>query len=160
MSSMSTYDYQNDKITIFYDSNENFTRIIQNITSINDNDLIFILENNTASDYLNESNDIQSSSSTSNENSNQSIQVYLNFRFVLTWISLAVIVIGLIGNLISFIILVNPKMRIATNVFLSSLCVSGFIALFGLLINSVTYELVAYYGNHSLLNILFIFLFT
>ena len=51
MSSMSTYDYQNDKITIFYDSNENFTRIIQNITSINDNDLIFILENNTASDY-------------------------------------------------------------------------------------------------------------
>jgi hypothetical protein len=157
MSSLSNDDFSNDKMTIFYDSNENLTALIQNTTSINENDIIFVIDNDTMSDYLNNTNDVQSNYQTSNENSSQNIQAYLNFRFILTWISLAVIIIGLVGNSISFVILINPKMRISTNVFLSSLCVSGFIALFGFLINSVTYELVAYYENHTLLHVLYFF---
>jgi hypothetical protein len=153
MSSESTYDYLKANNHI----NDNLTTLITNITRLKNDDFIFEIANSTMSDYLNDTNDEQSSYIAPNENSNQSIQTYLNFRFILTWISLVVIIIGLIGNLISFIILVNPKMRIATNVFLSSLCVSGFIALFGLLINSVAYELVAYYGNHTLLNVLYFF---
>jgi len=73
------------------------------------------------------------------------LATYWQFRLILIWISLFVIVIGLIGNIVSFVVLVHPKMRISTNVFLSSLCVSGFIALLGLLINSIAYELCQYY---------------
>jgi hypothetical protein len=73
------------------------------------------------------------------------LATYWQFRLILIWISLFVIVIGLIGNLVSFVVLVHPKMRISTNVFLASLCVSGFIALLGLLINSIAYELCQYY---------------
>lgn len=71
---------------------------------------------------------------------------FLRFRCFMSWLSLFVIVIGFVGNLVSFVILVHPKMRISTNVFLASLCVSGFIALLGLLANSVIYDLLAYYG--------------
>lgn len=70
---------------------------------------------------------------------------YIKFRLFSSVVSLGIIIIGLVGNFISFLILTSPKMRISTNVFLSSLCVSGFIALFGLLINSVLYELLAMY---------------
>lgn len=83
-------------------------------------------------------------------------EAYIRFRYTLSWLSLLVILIGLIGNALSFVILINPKMRISTNVFLSNLCVSGFIALFGLLVNSVIYELSAYYG---LMNVLYILAF-
>jgi hypothetical protein len=82
---------------------------------------------------------------------------YLNVRCVLSWVSVVVIFIGLVGNLVSFVVLVSAKMRIATNVFLASLCVSGFIALLGLLINSVLYEIFAYYRMFYMLNILFYF---
>lgn len=83
---------------------------------------------------------------TTNHNFSFDLNAYFRLRFIFSWISLVTILIGLIGNLTSFLILINPKMRISTNVFLSNLCVSGFIALFGLLINSVVYELLAYYG--------------
>ncbi|RNA16041.1 FMRFamide receptor-like [Brachionus plicatilis] len=73
---------------------------------------------------------------------------YIKFRLFSSLVSLAIIIIGLIGNFVSFLILTSPKMRISTNVFLSSLCVSGFIALFGLLINSVLYELIAMYQEN------------
>ncbi|CAF0788263.1 unnamed protein product [Brachionus calyciflorus] len=68
------------------------------------------------------------------------------FRIIFAWISLVIVIIGLIGNFVSFFILTSPKMRISTNVFLSSLCVSGFIALFGLLFNSIIYDLSHLYG--------------
>jgi hypothetical protein len=71
--------------------------------------------------------------------------MYIIFRCVLSWVSVLVVLIGLVGNFVSFIVLVSSKMRIATNVFLASLCVSGFIALLGLLLNSVLYDLFAYY---------------
>jgi hypothetical protein len=70
---------------------------------------------------------------------------YIKFRLLLSWLSLIVCLIGLVGNLMSFIVLISEKMRIATNVFLASLCVSGFIALLGLLVNSVTYDLLICY---------------
>lgn len=78
------------------------------------------------------------------------METYLKFRICLCWISLFLIFIGLVGNFISFIILINKKMRISTNVFLASLCVSGFIALLGLSINSVIYELLIYYQNDTI----------
>jgi hypothetical protein len=82
---------------------------------------------------------------------------YLSVRCVLSWVSVLVIGIGLVGNCLSFIVLVSSKMRIATNVFLASLCVSGFIALLGLLINSVLYDIFAYYRMFDMLNVLFYF---
>ena len=85
------------------------------------------------------------------------LKTYLNFRIILTWISLLVILTGLIGNFFSFIILINKKLRISTNVFLASMCVSAFIALIGLLINSVIYELLAYYRALKVLEILYFF---
>lgn len=91
----------------------------------------------------------------SDDNDDDEFNAYLKFRFVMSWISLVIILIGLVGNLISFIVLINPKMRISTNVFLSSLCVSGFVALVGLLINSVIYELVAYYAMMRALTVIF-----
>lgn len=96
---------------------------------------------------LNLQNSTTSSSSVEANTSNTfDLATYWQFRLILIWISLFVIVIGLIGNLVSFVVLVHPKMRISTNVFLSSLCVSGFIALLGLLINSIAYELCQYYA--------------
>lgn len=91
--------------------------------------------------------DQENSSSTSSTQSQLSHEFNLIFKFrvALSWISLIVIIIGLIGNAISLIVLVSPKMRIATNVFLASLCISDFFALLGLLINSVIYELITYY---------------
>jgi hypothetical protein len=74
------------------------------------------------------------------------LEAYLGFRCFMSWLSLIVIAIGLVGNAVSFVILIHPKMRISTNVFLASLCVSGFVALCGLLANSVIYDLFAYYG--------------
>jgi hypothetical protein len=88
---------------------------------------------------------------------NFDLRAYLSFRIILTWLSFFIIIVGLIGNFISFLILINKKMRISTNVFLASLCVSAFVALVGLLINSVIYELLAYYGLFKALNILYFF---
>ena len=85
------------------------------------------------------------------------LDTYIKFRIILTWISLFMILIGLVGNFVSFIILVNKKMRISTNVFLASLCVSAFIALVGLMINSVIYEILAYYVLEEALHILYYF---
>ena len=85
------------------------------------------------------------------------LDTYLKFRIILTWLSLLIILVGLLGNFFSFLILINKKMRISTNVFLASLCVSAFIALIGLLINSVIYEIFAYYGLLQALQILYYF---
>jgi hypothetical protein len=93
-------------------------------------------------DRTNAEDDIDSAG---NNMSADFINSYFKFRCILSWISLCVILIGLLGNFISFIILINPKMRISTNVFLASLCVSGFIALLGLLANSVLHDLFSYY---------------
>ena len=49
------------------------------------------------------------------------IGFYMKVRFIFSWISVFVILIGLVGNFISFIVLVSSRMRIATNVFLASL---------------------------------------
>ena len=85
------------------------------------------------------------------------METYLNFRIILTWISLLVIIVGLFGNSLSFLILINKKMRISTNVFLASLCVSAFIALIGLMINSVLYEILSYYVLEDALQTLLFF---
>lgn len=71
---------------------------------------------------------------------------YFLIRIVFSWLSFAIILVGLCGNFVSFLILISPRMRISTNVFLANLCVASFIALAGLLINSVFYDLVFYYG--------------
>ena len=78
---------------------------------------------------------------------------YIAFRHILSWVSLAVILCGLFGNLVSFFILTNLKMRSSTNVFLASLCVSGFMALLGLLFNSVLYEKLMYYKFQKALDL-------
>lgn len=106
-------------------------------------------------DYDNETN--ESNTITTVVIKDFDLKVYLNFRITLTWISLFIIVIGLFGNMVSFLILINKKMRISTNVFLASLCVSAFMALTGLLINSVIYELLAYYKKLKALEILYFF---
>jgi hypothetical protein len=85
------------------------------------------------------------------------LDMYIKFRIILTWVSLFIILIGLVGNFISFLILINKKMRISTNVFLASLCVSAFIALIGLMINSVLYEILAYYIFEEALQKLYFF---
>ena len=85
------------------------------------------------------------------------VETYLKFRNILTWVSLCMILIGLLGNFFSFLILINKKMRISTNVFLASLCVSAFIALFGLMINSVLYEILNYYVLVDALQLLYYF---
>jgi hypothetical protein len=71
---------------------------------------------------------------------------YLHVRDFFTWLSLCVALIGLVGNILSFIVLINPKMRTTTNIFLANLCISSFIALICLLINSIFYEISFYYG--------------
>lgn len=88
---------------------------------------------------------------------NFDFMLFMRFKCLMSWLSLVVILIGLVGNLVSFFILINPKMRISTNVFLSSLCVSGLIALIGLLLNSVVYDLFYYYNFYGGLNYLWIF---
>lgn len=85
------------------------------------------------------------------------VKFFLGFRCFMSWLSLFFICIGLVGNLVSFVILINPKMRISTNVFLASLCVSGFIALLGLLTNSVIYDLFYYYAFSDGLNYVYMF---
>ena len=70
---------------------------------------------------------------------------YLFFRKLFLWINFVIDLIGLTGNVISFIVLINPKMRTTTNIYLSNLCISSFISLFGLLINSILYEISFYY---------------
>lgn len=74
---------------------------------------------------------------------------YIKVRNLFTWINLVTILIGLVGNFLSFFVLINPKMRTTTNMFLSNLCICSFIALLGLLINSIFYEIAYYYGPNS-----------
>ena len=80
-----------------------------------------------------------------NQNQENKMNDYFQFKNIISWCTLVVIIIGLFGNLISFIVLINPKMRISTNIFLSSLCISGFMALIGLLLNSFVLQLVSFY---------------
>ena len=79
-------------------------------------------------------------------------QTYLNVRNFFTWLSLTTGLIGLVGNFFSFIVLINPKMRTTTNIFLANLCLSSFIALACLLFNSIFYEITFYYGPETFFN--------
>lgn len=88
--------------------------------------------------------------SISSNSSNQSISHnYYSYsgvnEILLDWINLVIISVGLIGNCLSFFVLISPKMLNTTNFFLSNLCLCSFVALLGLLINSVLYRLAAYY---------------
>ena len=85
------------------------------------------------------------------------LRFYYAIRLTLAWISLLVIAIGIVGNLVSFSVLNDAKMRISTNIFLASQCISGFLALLGLLVNSVAYELSAFYHYTSLLQVISFF---
>lgn len=81
-----------------------------------------------------------------NQTYNYDLITYVRIRRTISWLSMIIVLIGLIGNFFSFVVLINPKMKTTTNIFLSNLCISSFIALLGLLINSVIYE-IAYYYN-------------
>lgn len=97
---------------------------------------------------------LSSPSSSPSQEAPIDVEAYMSFRSFMSWLSLAVLVVGLVGNLVSFVILIHPKMRISTNVFLASLCVSGFVALLGLLANSIIYDMCYYYGLYSPLQFL------
>ena len=71
---------------------------------------------------------------------------YLKFNKIITFFSLIAIFIGLIGNSISFQVLVNPLLRISTNIYLCGLCISSFISLFGM----STVLLVQSFGHTSM----------
>jgi hypothetical protein len=86
----------------------------------------------------------------------QDVHTYFLLRNALTWLSLVVVLIGLGGNLLSFLVLIDPNMRTTTNIYLSNLCISSFIALFGLLINSVFYEISYYYGPKLALKAIYV----
>jgi hypothetical protein len=79
---------------------------------------------------------------------------YLTVRNIFTWLSLLTALIGLVGNLLSFIVLINPKMRTTTNIFLANLCISSFIALICLLINSIFYDITFYNGPDFCFNVI------
>ena len=111
--------------------------------------------NHTTSSYM--SNSFLNTTKGNKPSLGYDLETYIKFRILLTWLSLFIILIGLVGNMFSFLILINKQMRISTNVFLASLCVSAFIALTGLLINSVIYEIFAYYGMLQALQILYYF---
>lgn len=77
---------------------------------------------------------------------NFNVITYLKTRDLFLWINLVTILIGLVGNFFSFLVLINPKLRTTTNIFLANLCLSSFIALFGQLINSIIYQITYFYG--------------
>ena len=73
------------------------------------------------------------------------MNIFLNIRVILSWISSIIIVIGVSTNLVSMIAFLNPKTLSSTNVYLASLCACDCIALIGLLINSVLYSKFIFY---------------
>lgn len=79
------------------------------------------------------------------------------FRIVLTYISLFIIIIGIIGNAGTFIIFYRSKKRLSTRVFLASLSIAAILALSGLLINHTFYGIFIYYEYFIGINIIMIF---
>lgn len=69
----------------------------------------------------------------------------LNFRLIISFFSLALILIGITGNTATFFLLRKPKKRLSTTVFLSALCVVAILALLGLLVNHALYGIFIYY---------------
>ena len=72
------------------------------------------------------------------------ITKYIKIRNIFTWLSLVILLNGLIGNAYSFKILLRKSMRSTTNIYLANLCVSDLIALIFLLFNSILYEIFHY----------------
>nr|QVK45811.1 G protein-coupled receptor [Proales similis] len=72
------------------------------------------------------------------------------FRNGLSWLSLFIVAFGLMGNSVSLVVLTRPSMKSSINVFLSSMCVSSFFALLGLLVISVSYDLAIFYQEETL----------
>lgn len=68
------------------------------------------------------------------------------FNNIISVLSLIIILIGLIGNFISINVLLHPNLRMSTNIFLCSLCISSFISLFGM----ATGILVHTFGHRSI----------
>lgn len=68
---------------------------------------------------------------------------YLQFRFTLSWMSLILILFGVFSNIVSTILL--NKSQSSTNIYLSGVCVSSIITLFGFFINYVLYNMFIHY---------------
>ena len=58
-----------------------------------------------------------------------------NFRLIISYSSLALIIFGIIGNTTTFLLLRKSKNKHSTLVFLSALCIAANFALTGLKIN-------------------------
>lgn len=138
-------------------SNTITSRSLESYMGNSNDDYILVCNHSTCYEIEAENYPYAQFAAASQVSMNFDFMLFIRFKCLMSWLSLVVILIGLIGNLVSFFILINPKMRISTNVFLSSLCVSGLIALIGLLLNSVVYDLFHYYSFYDGLNYLWIF---
>jgi len=81
--------------------------------------------------------------------------IFLKFKNVLSLSSLLLILIGVFGNLISFIVFKNKKTRTIADSLLSIYCLSSTLALIGLL-NEILYDVFCYYGLLTPLNLVII----
>ena len=85
----------------------------------------------------------------------------VHFRIVANYISLILIVIGIIGNSFTFVVLLKSKKQLSTHIYLKSLCISAIISLIGLLINHALYGIFMNYNyNDGISLIIFIFPYT
>jgi hypothetical protein len=80
---------------------------------------------------------------------------FMNFRVNLSWTSLGFVIIGLIANMITFFCSIIIKKGKNVEIYLSFMAVSSFIALLGLMVFSVAYDLLASYGKIDKLDLLF-----
>ncbi len=85
--------------------------------------------------------------------------IHFTFFEVCSILRLITILIGLVGNLVSFKILTNPKFLSSTNVYISSLCFSSFFALLGDLCILVAQLLLVYANIDSFIFRLYPFIY-
>lgn len=68
----------------------------------------------------------------------------LEFKYIFAWLSVCVSIIGILGNLISLVVLSSKELMTTTNIYLLHLCACGIFSLIGLLINSSCYNIINY----------------
>ena len=74
------------------------------------------------------------------------LESFFNFRIIVAWLNLIIIVLGLVTNIISLIVFIRKKNRSSTNVFIAGLCISAILVLIAMLINNVIYSILVDYS--------------